>query len=238
MAAETTTHDVIRRGEITSYQLTRMGSNYTFLCMIELEEQAALAIYKPRDGEAPLWDFPRGTLYKREYAAYLLSDHLGWDLVPFTIIRDGPHGVGSVQQFIEHDPKRTYYNLGEDFAPQLKTVCCFDLVANSTDRKANHLIIDDNGKLWSIDHGLTFHSDIKIRTVIWDFGGEDIPGPLLDKLAETQDQLLGRRDDLTGSLLELVVLLEPAEVAAFKERLEWVLTERTYPVIPGRRRRR
>ncbi len=237
-AAETTTEDVIRRGEITSCQLTRMGSNYTFLCMVELEGEAALAIYKPRDGEAPLWDFPRGTLYKREYAAYLLSDHLGWDLVPFTIVRDGPHGVGSVQQFIEHDPKQTYYNLGEDFAPQLKVVCCFDLVANSTDRKANHLLLDDTGKLWSIDHGLTFHSEIKIRTVIWDFGGEPIPDPLLDKLSETQQQLWGRPDDLSGSLRELVELLDPSEVEAIKERLEWVLTERTYPGVPGRRRRR
>ena len=238
MAADTTTQDVIRRGEITSYQLTRMGSNYTFLCMVELDGQSELAIYKPRDGEAPLWDFPRGSLYKREYAAYLLSDYLGWDLVPFTIIRDGPHGVGSVQQFIEHDPKQNYYNLSADFAPQLKVVCCFDLVANSTDRKANHLITDESGKLWSIDHGLTFHSDIKIRTVIWDFGGEAIPGDLLARLTETHTQLLGPPGEVTGSLRELVELLEPGEVEALKERLEWVLTERTYPGIPGRRRRR
>ena len=238
MAADTKIQDVIRRGEITSYQLTRMGSNYTFLCMVEFDGQSELAIYKPRDGEAPLWDFPRGSLYKREYAAYLLSDHLGWDLVPFTIIREGPHGVGSVQQFIEHDTKQNYYNLSPDFAPQLKVICCFDLVANSTDRKANHLIADESGKLWSIDHGLTFHSDIKIRTVIWDFGGEAIPGDLLDRLTETHAQLLGPPGEVTGSLRELVEVLEPGEVNALKERLEWVLTERTYPGIPGRRRRR
>ena len=117
-------------------------------------------------------------------------------------------------------------------------VCCFDLVANSTDRKANHLIADESDKLWSIDHGLTFHSDIKIRTVIWDFGGEAIPGDLLDSLTETRAQLLGPPGEVTGSLLELVELLEPGEVTALKERLEWVLTERTYPGIPGRRRRR
>ena len=97
-----------------SYQLTPLGSNYTFLVKIELDGNEGHAIYKPKEGEAPLWDFPSGTLYKREYAAYLLSEILGWGLIPFTIIRDGPYGVGSVQQFIDHDPKNNVFLATDD----------------------------------------------------------------------------------------------------------------------------
>ena len=116
MTSEPTTKDIIRRGEIVSYQLTPLGSNYTFLVNIDLDGNESLAIYKPQKGEAPLWDFPSGTLYKREYAAYILSQILGWDFIPFTIIRDGPHGVGSVQQFVEHDPKQNYYTFEDGCA--------------------------------------------------------------------------------------------------------------------------
>ena len=238
MTSDTKAQDLLRRGEILSCQLTRMGSNYTFVVNVALDGDETLGIYKPRDGEAPLWDFPTGTLYKREYAAYLLSDILGWNLVPFTIIRDGPYGVGSVQQFIDHDPKENYYTLTGEHAEQLRAVCCFDLVANSTDRKPNHLIISGDGKLWSIDHGLTFHSDVKIRTVIWDFGGEPIPDALLDSLAQLQARLAGPQKSRPKRLKELLKLLAPSEVQALKERLEWVLTERTYPGLSRPRRRR
>ena len=238
MTSDTTVQDVLRHGEILSCQLTRLGSNYTFVVNVALDGVEAYGIYKPRDGEAPLWDFPNGALYKREYAAYLLSDILGWDLVPFTIIRDGPYGVGSVQEFIEHDPKENYYTLGGEYADQLRIVCCFDLVANSTDRKPNHLIISPDGKLWSIDHGLTFHSDVKIRTVIWDFGGEPIPDTLLDSLAEFQARLKGPEKSMPNGLLQLLDLLDPGEVEALKGRLDWVLTERAYPGLQRPRRRR
>jgi hypothetical protein len=229
---------VLRQGEILSCQLTRLGSNYTFVVNVALNGEEAMAIYKPRDGEAPLWDFPNGTLYKREYAAYLLSEILGWYLVPFTIIREGPYGIGSVQQFVEHDPRENYYTLGSDYADQLKVVCCFDLVANSTDRKPNHLITGLDGRLWSIDHGLTFHSDVKIRTVIWDFGGEPIPELLLEKLAELQARLAGPQKSMPHRLVELLDLLLPSEVEALKGRLDWVLTERTFPGLSRPRRRR
>ena len=238
MTTDSTVQDVLRHGEILSCQLTRLGSNYTFVVNAALDGVEAYGIYKPRDGEAPLWDFPNGTLYKREYAAYLLSEILGWDLVPFTIIRDGPYGVGSVQEFIEHDPKENYYTLGGEFADQLRVVCCFDMVANSTDRKPNHLIISPDGKLWSIDHGLTFHSDVKIRTVIWDFGGDPIPDTLLDSLTEFQARLNGPEKSMPNRFLELLALLDPAEREALKGRLEWVLTERTYPGLQRPRRRR
>ena len=238
MTTEPTTTDIIRHGEIVSSQLTPLGSNYTFLVKISLEGNESLGIYKPRDGEAPLWDFPSGTLYKREYAAYLLSEILGWELVPFTIIRDGPHGIGSVQQFVEHDPKQNYYTLEDGCANQLRTIACFDLVANSTDRKANHLLLTDSGKIWSIDHGLTFHSEMKVRTVIWDFCGEAIPASLLSSMTKLRERLDLPADSHPSLLEELVTLLPQDEVDALKRRLDWVLEERIYPGLPGRSRRR
>ena len=225
--------DIIRHGDIVACQLTPMGSNYTFLAQVQLGDRVSLAIYKPRDGEAPLWDFPSGTLYKREYAAYLLSRVLDWDFIPFTVIRKGPHGIGTLQQFVEHDPHQNYYTLTDEHSAELKTIACFDLVANSTDRKPNHLVIDNAGKLWSIDHGLTFHSDTKIRTVIWDFCGEPVPDTLLAALTG----LVGQIQAPQGRLAELLTLLHPQEVAAFQARIAWVLRERVYPGMPGRYRR-
>jgi len=230
--------EIIRHGEIVSAQLTPMGSNYTFLVNIILDGKESKAIYKPRDGEAPLWDFPSGTLYKREYAAYLVSQILGWDIVPFTIIRDGPHGIGSVQQFVDHDPKQNYYTLEEGCADQLRVIALFDLVANSTDRKANHLLLSDGGKIWSIDHGLTFHSEMKVRTVIWDFCSEPIPKHLLESLTEFRERLNALSESPSSLLVELITLLPPEEVDALKRRLQWVLEERVYPGLPGRSRRR
>ncbi len=226
--------DLLTQGEILSCQLTPAGSNYTFLAQLQFDDRTGLAIYKPKDGESPLWDFPSGTLYKREYASYLLDDILGWNLIPPTVIRDGPYGIGSVQLYVEHDPKQNYYTLSGENGKQLRTIACFDLVANSTDRKANHVLVDTHGKLWSIDHGLTFHADTKIRTVIWDFCGERIPKKLLNSVDNLSCQLSNPQDKLR----ELVDLLLPEEVVAFKKRVEWVLTEGVYPGLPGRTRRR
>ena len=176
---------------------------------------------------------PRGTLYKREYAAYLLSEILGWDFIPLTIIRDGPYGIGSVQYFIEHNPKQNYYTLHEEHPDALRLIACYDLVANNTDRKAGHIIMGDDGKLWGIDQGLTFHADTKIRTVIWDFCGEPIPEEYLTSLRKLAHQL----PTPTPRLQELLDLLRPEEVVSLGQRLEWVLRERVYPGAPGRRRR-
>ncbi len=226
--------DLLHHGEIVSCQLTPAGSNYTFLSELKLGDRTQLAIYKPRDGEAPLWDFPRGTLYKRECAAYLLSRVLGWDIIPYTIIRDGPYGIGSVQRFVHHDPKQNYYTLNEDYASQLRLIACFDLVANSTDRKANHLLVGADGKLWSIDHGLTFHEDMKVRTVIWDFCGERIPRRYLNTLRDLSRQL----QSPSGLLLEMLQLLSSEEAVSLQRRIDWVLNEGVYPGARSRSRRR
>ena len=233
-----TASDIIRHGEIVSYQLAPLGSNYTFVVKIEMDGVESMAIYKPKEGESPLWDFPSGTLYKREYASYLLSEILGWNIVPFTIIRDGPYGIGSVQQYVEHDPKQNYYTLEDGCADQLRVIACFDLVVNSTDRKANHLLMGDGGKIWSIDHGLTFHSEMKVRTVIWDFSSEPIPPPLLDSLTGLRERLDSPADSLPSLLKELVTLLPEEEIDGLKRRLDWILEERVYPGLPGRGRRR
>ena len=231
--------DLLSRGEFLSWELTPHGSNYTFLAELELDGRNGHAIYKPRKGEIPLWDFPSGTLFKRECAAYLLSRILGWDFIPLTVIRDGPHGIGSAQLFVDHDPRENYYTISRDSldesdADQLRMMCCFDLVANNTDRKANHVLRGFDGKLWGIDQGLTFHADTKIRTVIWDFGEEPIPDRLLEPLRRLCGQLLAP----TGEVAELLTLLDAEEARALMQRLQWVLQEGTFPGIPGLRRRR
>jgi hypothetical protein len=233
VSVDQSTYEFLLNAEILSCELTATGSNYTFLSQLRLGERTGQAIYKPRDGEVPLWDFPTGTLYKRECAAYLLSDILGWDFIPPTIIRDGPFGIGSVQQFIEHDPRQNYYSLNQANADTLRLIACYDLVANNTDRKAGHIIAGLDGKLWGIDQGLTFHAETKIRTVIWDFCGEPIPEPHLAALRDFCQRLVKPQ----GQVQELLGLLRPEEVVSLHKRLEWVLQEGAYPGLPGRRRR-
>jgi len=229
--AEQSGLDFLLKAEFVAGQLTPAGSNYTFLVKLCLGERTGVAIYKPRDGEAPLWDFPRGTLYKREYASYLLSQILGWHFIPATVIREGPHGIGTVQEYIEHDPKVNYHSLTAAEAPALQMVACFDLVANNTDRKSVHLLLSPDGKLWGIDHGLTFHADTKIRTVIWDFRGKLIPDHLLASL-RALDASLGHPHP---QLQEFLDLLQAEEVRALHRRLQWVLTEGVYPGVAGQR---
>ena len=225
---------LMSRGEITSLQLHPWGSNYTFVARVRDSNAECLAIYKPRDGEIPLWDFPDHTLYKREYAAYLFSRALGWDFIPLTVIREGPHGIGSLQYYVDHDPRVTYYDLRETDSDALRTMACFDLVSNNADRKAVHFLRDTAGKVWGIDHGLTFNSSMKVRTVIWDFGGEAIPGHLLEALSGFLRRLV--RPD--GDVAELMDLLDEEEVAALVHRIAWVLDAGEYPAIRRRRHRR
>lgn len=157
------------------------SSNATFLVELALDGATALAVYKPERGERPLWDFPPG-LYKREIAAYLLSEALGWGLVPLTIARDGPYGEGSFQLFVHADFEQHFFTLVENDArhDRLRRICLFDLLANNADRKSGHCLLGPDGVIYAIDNGLTFHVDPKLRTVIWNFGGQPIPSALLD----------------------------------------------------------
>jgi uncharacterized repeat protein (TIGR03843 family) len=196
------------------------SSNGTFLAEITDGPASTLAIYKPGRGERPLWDFPRG-LYRREAAAFVLSEALGWGLVPETVVRDGPLGEGSVQRFVEADFEQHYFTLYEDpvHHDQLRRIAVFDLLANNTDRKSGHCLLAADGRIWAIDNGLCFHPDPKIRTVIWEFGGERIDDELLDDVVRVVEGLPGG----------LVPLLDDEEVDGVRRRGEYLLHRRLFP---------
>ncbi len=168
--------DILTGGDIEILGRMPWSSNATFLVEAVLDDRAARGIYKPHIGERPLWDFPDG-LYRREVAAYELSAALGWSVVPLTIERDDvPHGVGSLQRFIDADFEQHYFTMLEDDGThdQLRRMAVFDFISNNTDRKGGHCLIDCDGHIWGIDNGLSFHAEFKLRTVIWDFGGEEL----------------------------------------------------------------
>jgi uncharacterized repeat protein (TIGR03843 family) len=180
------------------------------------------AIYKPHAGERPLWDFPDG-LYRREVAAYELARAIGWDVVPPTVERDGPFGVGSVQLFIDADYDQHHFTLVEDEAhhPQLMRMCAFDIVANSTDRKGGHVLVDADGHLWGIDNGLCLHAEFKLRTVIWEFGGEPVPADIAEDLIAFVER------PLPDALAELI---DPIERDALRTRALALVREGCFPV--------
>jgi uncharacterized repeat protein (TIGR03843 family) len=178
-AADSTVLDLLARGEITVQGRLPWSSNVTFLAEVRRGQERALAVYKPQRGERPLWDFPRG-LYRREVAAYHLSEALGWDLVPPTVVRDGPEGRGSLQLFVEANFEEHYFTLRErpEHRDALARLCAFDLLANNADRKGGHCLLGHDGRIYAIDNGLCFHVDPKLRTVVWDFAGEPVPRPI------------------------------------------------------------
>jgi hypothetical protein len=215
----------LQQGEIELKGQFMLGSNYTFLVDVHHAGQTIPAVYKPSKGEQPLWDFEDNTLALREVAAYLVSEALGFDLVPFTVLRDGPFGPGSLQRFIEYDPNHHYFNFTDEEKTLLKPVVLFDLLCNNADRKGSHVFFDAAHKLWAIDHGLCFHEEDKLRTVIWDFAGEPIPGSLLTRLSR-----------LSACRADLQRYLSPGEVTALQSRAEALLAGRVFPHPPADRR--
>ena len=224
--------EALVQGEITSPELIPQGSNDTFLVAVSDGSQTLEAIYKPRRGERPLQDFPLGTLYKREYAAYLVAQTLTWDFIPCTVIREGPYGIGSVQEFIDADPQSNYFTLREECLGALERIALFDCLANNADRKASHCFKDWGGRIWSIDHGLTFHQDPKLRTVIWDFAQEPISGHLMEQIASLLESLYSSQ----SLAQELASLLAPEELAALRRRLERLLDLGRFPSYDPNRR--
>ncbi len=216
-------------GELEVLGRVPWASNGTLITEVRHQGLAALAVYKPRRGERPLWDFPDGTLYRREVAAYLVSRYLGWDLVPPTVARDGPLGVGSLQLFVEADLTVTAFELIERGDPAMPRIAAFDVVANNADRKAGHCLLGADGRVWAIDHGLCFHAEPKLRTVVWDFAGQ----PLDEALATDLEALAGRvPDDLAGLLAPL---LDPGEVQAIAGRAAGLLRAGVLPNPRGGR---
>ncbi|RMH68609.1 MAG: SCO1664 family protein [Actinomyces sp.] len=202
------------------------SSNATFVVTLDGEHRA---IYKPVRGERPLWDFPPG-LHRRERAAHVLDRALGWDLVPPTVVRDDlPLGPGSLQWFVDADFRHHYFTLRDEPAHRraFERICAFDVVVNNTDRKSGHCLVDDTGRIWAIDHGLTFHAEFKLRTVIWDFADQPLPGDVTDDLCRLLD---------TGLPEELGELLDPIERDAVRTRARALVTRGRFPVdTTGRR---
>jgi uncharacterized repeat protein (TIGR03843 family) len=209
------------------------GSNHTFLVEVQETAEPFLAVYKPTRGERPLWDFPEASLARREAAAYIISQALGWELVPPTVYRpDGPYGPGSLQLFIDHDPEYHYFNLSEEDRQRLRPAALFDLLANNADRKGSHIIFDAQNHLWLIDHGICFHVDPKLRTVIWDFAGEAFPSELVAGLFS----FLRNLDEEAELAAALQPLLEPVELAALSTRAEGLLKRGKFPNPPTNQR--
>ena len=198
------------------------SSNRTFLVRCTLDDEVTAAVYKPGRGERQLWDFPEG-IYRREVAAYLLSEMLGWGLVPETVEReDAPLGPGSVQRFVEADFSEHHFTLVEDEAhhERLRVICAFDVVANNADRKSGHCLLGADGTIWAIDNALCFNRQPKLRTVIWEFAGEPVPTGVLADLDALGDKLPG----------ELEQWLSGAELEALRRRTRRFVDGGSFPV--------
>jgi len=207
---------LLREAEMTLVGLLPNSSNYTFLVELRHGDRELFGVYKPARGESPLWDFPQGNLHRREIAAYRLAKFLDWPLIPPTILReDAPHGVGSLQLFIDSKPGRDFVEARRKMPESLRSVALFDVFTNNADRKAGHCLLDSQRRLWVIDHGLTFHSDFKLRTVLWDFGGERLPVQFAGSL-ERLGAALGRGQPLHG---ELRTLLSAGELGVLRRRV-------------------
>lgn len=206
------------------------ASNYTFLAEVTSGDRKATVVYKPREGEMPLWDFPDGTLCLREIAAYRVASALGWPNVPPTIIREGPHGEGAVQLFVKADPGEHYFTLRERCPDEFRAVATFDAVVGNGDRKSGHCLLAPDGRIWVVDHGLCFNEAPVLRTVIWDFAGQPVPGSLLEDLGRLEPEL--RAGPLRADLLDL---LSEREVDATAERAAELVRSGSFPVPgPGR----
>lgn len=220
--------NILLAGDIEVLGRMPHSSNATLLVNVVHDNHHIQAIYKPLKGERPLWDFEPG-LYKREVAAYELSEAMDLDLVPVTVVRDGPYGEGSLQFFIDCEPREHYFSLHEereDLHDILRAFAVFDFIANNTDRKSGHILLAVDGSVWGIDHGVCFSEDFKLRTVIWEFGGEEIPDQLITAARRIADQVPER----------VASLLTHNECLAVQERAQWLVDNPTFPIDHSGRR--
>jgi uncharacterized repeat protein (TIGR03843 family) len=226
--------NAFKNGEIELQGQFMLGSNYTFLVEVRHEEHTFAGVYKPQKGTNPLWDFPAESLAWREVAAYVLSEFLGWGLVPYTSLReDGPYGPGSLQQFIEYNPNQHYFNFRPKDKDRLRPVALFDHLVNNADRKGSHVLLEKRTRrLYAIDHGLCFHTEDKLRTVIWDFAGQEIVPAHLDDIR----RMCAALAQPSALLADLELYLTPEEIAALTERGQGLLAEAKFPQPPQNRR--
>lgn len=217
---------LLREGRIKARGLMPDCSNYTYLAHVRHAGAETLGVYKPAHGETPLDDFPDGTLGKREVAAYLVSAALEWQVVPLTVYRDqGPLGAGSLQQFIVADAGEHYFTLMPDRAADFRTMAAFDVIVNNADRKSGHCLLDGDGHIWGVDNGLTFHALPKLRTVIWEFAGEEVPAKLRGDAGRLAQELVAG----VGWVKTLRQLISGAEVRALAQRAQRLADEGRYP---------
>lgn len=247
---------VLQHGQMEAIDRLPYSSNYNLLVLIRSDEHELPAVYKPRRGENPLWDFISGTLCQREVAAYQVCAMLGWSLIPPTVLRDGVHGVGSVQFYIEHNDAEHYFTIQEDalYAENFRQLALFDFITNNADRKSGHCLIDDSRRLWAIDHGICFHEEYKLRTVIWEFAGQPIEEHLIDDIENFHSALQAYELDASSAECAAVSssktssktsskeptkipqLLSPAELTSLSQRTTFLLENRRYPEpLPDRR---
>lgn len=218
--------DLLANGEMEIEGRMPYSSNATFLVMMSDPEDRAdprthRAIYKPGRGERPLRDFPPD-LYRREVATFRLSQALGWEVVPPTVIGHGPLGEGSVQAFVDADFSEHYFTLLEAGVgvDDLRRLCALDLLANNTDRKSGHCLLGRDGRIYGIDHGLSFHAQFKLRTVMWDFTGEPVPDDIIEAVERFIDH---------GPPVELVALLDRDENRALEARAKALIEAGVFP---------
>ncbi|HKV30145.1 MAG TPA: SCO1664 family protein [Candidatus Dormibacteraeota bacterium] len=220
-------HRLLREGQIKARGLMPDCSNYTYLAQVDGEAGTkTLAIYKPAPGETPLDDFPDGTLGKREVAAYVVSAALNWQVVPLTVYRDdGPLGPGSLQQFIVADLREHYFSLMPARSTDFRTLAAFDVIVNNADRKSGHCLLDGRGHIWGVDNGLTFHALPKLRTVIWEFAGQEVAANLRHDARRLARELAAGG----GWVRTLEQLISPTEVRALIQRARRFAEEGRYP---------
>ena len=211
--------DLILSGELSVVGRLVDASNATLLAQVLDTDPKVEVIYKPVAGERPLWDFPDGNLASREYSAYLLSDLAKFHLVPFTVLREGPFGFGMVQEWIQIDDLVDVVEFGQSDNTQLRKLALFDAIINNTDRKFGHLLIDANGALKGCDHGVAFHTEDKLRTVLWQFAGEVFSN---DEIA-----LLNNAKGLDLDVFK--DYLTQDEIGALSRRIEQLISSGKFP---------
>lgn len=231
VVAELSADEVLRRlseWDVTGIGLHPDGSNYVFVVKLSDGNEDLYGIYKPSSGERPLRDFPYGTLHNREWSAYQVSAALGWPNVPPTVIREGPHGIGSVQLYIDADFSRHYFNERDERLQDYEPVAMFDVLINNADRKGGACLIDSDDKLWAVDHGLTFNPLVRRRTVMFEFNGLDYPELLLNDLKALSAQI---SDDSSELACRLHDVLEPGEVESLGRRCDEMLSSGRFPIL-------
>ena len=223
----------VRDAEIGDGWLHPGASNATFIVELALGPTRGLGVYKPRSGEAPLSDFPTGTLHRRECAAYVLSRLLGWGLVPPTVLREGQAGIGSLQLFVPAAADSNFFTLRDEHPDETLRMAVFDVVANNADRKGGHCFVGPDGGVWGLDHGLEFNVEDKLRTVIWDHAGSAVPDGLLRDLRRLDEAL---RTEGSGASAGLGALLAPDEMDALHSRVRTLIKQPVLPTGPHSRR--